>query len=300
MTQLAPEAADVPRFRHAYEQLLDEIRQVPSGDYIVINIDIPSAITTVMGVLPFLQALRPRIVAELPQFNIVRFDKVEAYTLALGHAHALYLAASEPTEALEAIAETAADLRDVLFADARALAQRRLIDGERLKELKGVKGYRQLAFDLFALSALMRERWSTISGKTAIELKELDQAEWLADRILTGVGQREQTSAVAADAAENRQRAFTLFVNAYDHARRAVSFFQWDTEDADALAPSVYTAGRTARRKQADETSPAPSPVPSSPATASSAAPAKPSINGGAPKATVGVGFPDSEPFVRG
>jgi hypothetical protein len=293
MSQLIPEAADVPRFRHAYEQLLDEIRAVPSDDYTVINIDIPSAITTVMGVLPFLQSIRSRIVEELPRFDIARFDKVEAFTLALGHAHALYLSASEPTEALEAIAETATDLREVLFADAHALAQRRLIDGERLKELKGVKGYRQLAFDLFALSALMRERWSTIAGKTAIELKELDQAEMLADRILTGVGQREQTPAVAADAAENRQRAFTLFVSAYDHARRAVSFLHWDAEDTDDLVPSVYTAGRTARRKQADETPaapPSPEPTPQ----------VKPNVNGGPPKVPVGVGLPDSEPFIRG
>jgi hypothetical protein len=297
MAQLAPDAADVPRFRHAYELLLDEIRRVPKGDYVIINIDIPSAITTVMGVLPFLQSLRPRVVAELPQFDVARFDKMEAYTLALGHAHALYLAASQPTESLEAIAETATDLRDVLFADAHALAQRRMIDGERLKELKGVKGYRQLAFDLFTLAALMREAWSTISGKTAIQMNELDQAEMLADRILTSVGQREQTAAVAVDAAENRQRAFTLFVLAYDHARRAVSFFHWDAENVNELAPSIYTAGRSARRKQIDDASPAapaPAPQPLAPAAA-----AKPSVNGGPAKGPPAVGFPDSEPFVR-
>ncbi|HMJ52416.1 MAG TPA: hypothetical protein VK540_10075 [Polyangiaceae bacterium] len=297
MDQLTPDAVDVPRFRHAYEQLLDEIRKVPPADYIIINIDIPSAITTVMGVLPFFKSLRPRVVTELPQFDIARFDKMEAYTLALGHAHALYLAASQPTESLEAISETATDLRDVLFADAHALAQRRLIDGERLKELKGVKGYRQLAFDLFALAALMREGWATISGKTAIQLKELVQAEMLADSILTGVGQREQTPAVAAEAAENRQRAFTLFVSAYDHARRAVGFFHWDAENADDVAPSIYTAGRSARRKQIDDASPAaplPAPQPLAPAAA-----AKPSVNGGPAKGPPAVGFPDSEPFVR-
>src|SRR5262245_51621465 len=155
MSQPTPDAADVPRFRRAYEQLLDEIRAVPHDDYIVINIDIPSAITTVMGVLPFLKSARPRIALELPRYDIARFDKLEAYTLALGHAHALYLAASEPTESLEALNDAATSLRDVLYADAVALAQRRMIDGDRLKELKGVKGYRQLAFDLFALAALM-------------------------------------------------------------------------------------------------------------------------------------------------
>jgi hypothetical protein len=32
---------------------------------------------------------------------MVQFDKLEAYTLALGHAHALYLAASQPAESIE-------------------------------------------------------------------------------------------------------------------------------------------------------------------------------------------------------
>jgi hypothetical protein len=292
MSQPTPDVADVPRFRRAYEQLLDEIRRVQPDDYIVINIDVPTAITTVMGVLPFLQSLRPRIAEEMPRFDIARFDKLEGYTLALGHAHALYLAASQPTESLEAIGETASDLREVLFADARALAQRRMIDGERLKELKGVKGYKQLAFDLFTLAALMREAWATISGRTAIELKDLHEAEMLADRILTGVGQREQSAAVTAEAAENRQRAFTLFINAYDHARRAISFMHWDTQDADEVAPSVYTTGRAARRKQLDDSRPAPGP------DAPAAPPAgKPAVNGGPAK---GVGMPDSEPFAPG
>jgi len=300
MSQPIPDVPIVPRFRQAYEQLLDEIRQVPADDYILINIDIPSAITTVMGILPFLKSQRPRIVTELPQFDVARFDKVEAYTLALGHAHAVYIGASQPTEALEAIAEKATELRDVLFADAHALAQRRFIDGERLKEMKGVKGYRQLAFDLLALAALMHDAWPNISGKTAIQPKELDQAEMLADSILTAVGQREQTPAVAVEAAENRQRAFTLFVNAYDHARRAVSFLHWESEEVDQLAPSVYVAGRSSRRKQAAETSPAaPSAGTAQPPPAGAAA-AKPTVNGGAVKApAVGVGLPDSEPFAR-
>jgi hypothetical protein len=144
----------------------------------------------------------------------------------------------------------------------------------------------------------MREAWSTISGKTAIQLKELDQAEMLADRILTSVGQREQTPSVAVDAAENRQRAFTLFVLAYDYARRAVSFFHWDAENVNDLAPSIYTAGRAARRKQADDASP-PAPAPQPPIANPAAA--SPSVNGGAPKApAMSVGLPDSEPFVRG
>ena len=47
---------------------------------------------------------------------------------------------------------------------------------------------------------------AAISGKTALQLTELDQAETLGDRILTTVGQREQDPAVVAASAETRHR----------------------------------------------------------------------------------------------
>ena len=71
-----------------------------------------------------------------------------------------------------------------------------------------------LAVDLLTLAATVREVWPTLGGKTTLHLSELDQAETLADRLLTAVGQREQGPAVVPTSAENRQRAFTLFTSA--------------------------------------------------------------------------------------
>jgi hypothetical protein len=66
----------------------------------------------------------------------------------------------------------------------------------------------------------------------------------------------------------------------------------WDTQDADEVAPSVYTTGRAARRKQLDDSPPAPGPdAPAAPPAA------KPAVNGGPAKA---VGMPDSEPYAPG
>jgi hypothetical protein len=286
------DSTHVPRFRDAYQSLLAEIRAFPTSELIPINLDIPTAVTTALGALSEIRALRPRVVAEVPQLDIVRFDKLEAYTLAVGHAHALYMAASAPAESLDQIAEAATTLREVLFSDASALAARNLLDGQRLKELKGPHGFRNLAFDLFALAAMMRDNWAAISGKTAIELTELDQAETLADRILTTVGQREQGPAVVAASAEIRQRAFSLFVSAYDHARRAVSFLRWNEDDVDQIAPSLYSGRGTGRRKNVD----VPAARPATPSTESPKAPAPP--NAGV-ASSVGVGLPQSEPFIR-
>jgi hypothetical protein len=250
------------RFRDAYQHYLAEIKQVPDDDLIAINIDIPTAVTTTFGALPEINALRPQIASDIPSFNLARFDNLEGYTLALGYAHTLWLAASTPAQPIEELSKTASATRELLASDAAALAQRGLLDGQRLRDLKGPVGYRNLAFDLFTLAALLRENWDKVSGKTAVQPAELDAAEALGDRLLTAVGSREQGPAVVAENAAIRQRAFTLFIETYDDARRAVQYLRWHHEDADMVAPSLY-AGRGGRRKATQEpaSNSAPKPV---------------------------------------
>ena len=96
-----------------------------------------------------------------------------------------------------------------------------------------------------------------------------------------------------AATADMRQRAFSLFVNVYDQARRAVSHLRWNEGDVDDIAPSLY-AGRNSgpRRKNGDSETPAPVPT----------APGTPASDGAAPlpeSARAPVGMPDSDPFVQ-
>jgi hypothetical protein len=280
----------IPRFRDAYDRLSVEIKAVEHDDLVPINVDVPTAITTVLGAMPEINALRPRIEKELPAFDLGRFDKMEDYTLAIGHAQAMYLAASAPSEQLPELAEQAMKTRDQLLSDATALSNRGFVDGKKLGELKGGNGYRNIAFDVFALVAMLREKWSVVQSKTALSAAELDSAEQLADRVITAVGQREQAPAVIGAAADNRVRAFTLFVTAYDQIRRAVSFLRWREGDADTIAPSLY-AGRGSRKKSTDEQPSTPAPAPA-PAPTTPVAPA-PAVDG-AP-----VGLPGSNPFVN-
>jgi hypothetical protein len=289
-------SAPVPRFRDAYQTLLEEMRAIPADKLMIVNLDIPTAVTTVLGALPQVRAIRAQVVATMPQFDIARFDKLEAYTLAVGYANSLYLAASQPSESLEDLAAEGVTMRDLLVAEATTLSQRRLIDGQRLKELKGANGYRNLAVDLFTLAAMVREVWPTLGGKTTLQLSELDQAETLADKLLTAVGQREQGPAVIATSAENRQRAFTLFISAYDNVRRVVTFLRWNEDDVDEIAPSLY--GKGARRKNND-TLPPPPAVVAKPPTSPSAEDVRAAIAAGNGKpAPLGAGLPDSDPFV--
>jgi hypothetical protein len=147
----------------------------------------------------------------------------------------------------------------LLLSDATALAKRGVLDAQKLRELKGGPGYKNIAFDLLTLVAMFRDKWSVLEGKTLIQPKELKDAQMLADRLISAVGEREQTPAQAIEA-ERRQRAFSLFVKAYDQARRAISYLRWEQGDVDSIAPSLYSGrGNVKRRAEVIE---APAPVP--------------------------------------
>lgn len=90
-----------------------------------------------------------------------------------------------------------------------------------------------------------------------------------------------------------RQQAYTLFVNAYDQIRRAISFLRWDQGDADEIAPSLF-GGK--KRRAATEAEP---PVDSAPTpTTGAAAATGPVVNAaGAGGTTAAVGLPGSDPF---
>jgi hypothetical protein len=101
-------SAPVPRFREDYQKLLEEMRAIPSDELTIVNLDIPTAVTTVLGALPQIGALRAKITATMPEFDIAQFDKLEAYTMAVGYANSLYLAASQPSESIEKLADEGA------------------------------------------------------------------------------------------------------------------------------------------------------------------------------------------------
>ncbi len=66
-------APDARRFSEAFRRRGAEIAAVPADELASVNLDVPSAVTAAMGVLPNVRAMRPQI-AELPSFSIAQFD----------------------------------------------------------------------------------------------------------------------------------------------------------------------------------------------------------------------------------
>jgi hypothetical protein len=105
------------------------------------------------------------------------------------------------------------------------------------------------------------------------------------------IAQREQSPARIAAATDIRIRMFTLFFKTYDEIRRGILFLRWHENDADEIAPSIYSGwqnSNTVKKNPGDGKETSAVAVPAAPLPQSATVP-------GAPK--VPVGFPGSDPL---
>jgi len=291
-------------FEECYEALLPKFKALKPEELIPINLDIPAAVSTALGVAPELSALKDRVAEELPKFDFDPILHLDTYAMALSHAHTLFLVASQPPDELKSLVDEGTVLRETLLADATALVKRRLINGNQLRDLEGPVGYKHLAVDLQMLAALFREHLEEVKGKCATSAADIHRAEQIAAEILRTVGLREQGPASVAATADMRARAYTAFMRVYDQARRIVGYLRWDEDDASTITPSFFP-GRGGNHKKPDAPAPAngatgpfaPAPTPGSQG-APGASPAL-ATHVAAPAQHPAVpGTPSAEPFV--
>lgn len=239
----------------ALAKVKPEMAALAAADVASINIDIPQAVSVVLGVAPHLGSLRAQIVKALPEHPIHTFDNLETYALAVYHAHILSLPPETAEDRVAALLEEATPLRENLLGDAEALARRGLLDADAVAEIRKGQGNVDKANDLVALSALFTRHWDEIENKTAATPAEVQRAGELGPLLLAALGAREHGAAPApAEVADQRRRAYTLFVRAYDETRRALSYLRWHEGDLDQLAPSLYKGrGGPPREKKAGE-----------------------------------------------
>ena len=280
-----------------------QIAAVPVDSLLPVNLDVTAAVATVLGSLPEIRSIRAQMATDLPNLAFGDVDRLEDSTLAMSHADAQYRIACAPPDDLVALGAEGTKLRELLRREVEPLVLRKRINGEALRGLTGVHGYKNVAQDLHLLVGVLRENWAAIGGKCGVELAELDRAEVVSVALLRSVGLREQGPEAYSEIATTRRQAFTLFMRAYDEVRRAVTFLRWKEGDADTIAPSLY-AGRGGRGK-----SEVPAPTPSADAAAATgaaasnpgpASPASPRAN--APVASPAASTPNqsaSDPFLQ-
>jgi hypothetical protein len=237
----APVKASAPHdAAAAFAAVEAEVLQLDASHMVAINLDIPTAVSVVLGALPAVRPLRGDIVTQLPKFPLAYLDNLETYALAAWYAHLVALPAAAGSKQVKDLVEEAMPLRAALLSDADALARRGLVSSETVTDIRAGQGHIDTANDLVALSALFSSSWAEIQGKTAATMAEVQQAALLGPQLLAALGVRDQSRVSPGEASERRARAFSLLVRAYDATRRAVSYLRWDEDDADSLTPSLY------------------------------------------------------------
>jgi len=234
----------------SFKRLEARIRSVPQEELIQLNIDGTYAVTIVLGAAPRLVALRERMTPLADLVDLALIDDAAALGYAFSYANADYVRASTPIESLPALRDEGEKLRDLMMASKTVLEKHGLVQGDYLEALKGAPGYRNLSHDLSALVRFYRDNWAQIAGKTPLALSDVDRASVIAGRLLTGASVRQGTPAEIEASALLRQQAFTLFVKAYDEVRRVVTFLRWKEDDADEIAPSIYTGRNNGGRRK--------------------------------------------------
>jgi hypothetical protein len=251
-----------------FARVLPELEALRADELPIINVEIASAVTQTLGVLPGIVRYREAIQRELGEFNLERFDKLEIYAKALLHAQREHSIATEPPDELKSLFEESRDLRELLHHDATTLAARGFFSAATFDDLKGPNGYKNTALDLQLLVGVLRGNWKHIEGKCAVTKNELEYADQLALHLMRVYGLREQTSGGTARATDLRNRAYALFVRAYEDTRRAIHFLRWNEGDAEIIAPSLLASRSPAKKKPEEATT---TPSESAPGEAASA-----------------------------
>ncbi|WP_437769705.1 hypothetical protein WMF27_06945 [Sorangium sp. So ce281] len=273
-----------PQAAAAFDRALPEIAALSPDRLVAINLDIPRAVSQVLGVLPGLLALRPAIAEQLQKHDLALLDRLETYALAAWHAHLMWLSSRAPESGVKPLLAEAVPLRENLLGDAEALARRGLLDAEAVAEIRAGQGHIDTANDLVALSALFNGSWAEIAGRTAATEEEVKRAGEIGPQLLASLGVREHGAEPGpTEAADRRARAFALLVRAYDQSRRAVAYLRWDERDADTIAPSLYK-GRGRAASSSDTAAAPEDAAPPGAAPAGTPAPAAPgAAPGGSP-----------------
>ena len=248
----------------AYAEMLPLIEAVTPEQLVAINLDVPAVVSVVLDHGPQLQTLTADIAEELPKFDTSRLIRLPKIALAVAHAHSMAMtAAAAVTDDLSALLEIGLVLRTRLTDDMSYMIKKGVLQAQQLDQVKGLPGYRNVAFDLMALTNVLQQGGA--SQKSLASDDDLTKAREVAARIIQALTAREQLAAETAKATVMRQKAYTLLFRECDAIQRVVSYLRWEQDDADTFAPSIFSVRR--RPRKAVATAPGTPAAPGTPGT---------------------------------
>ena len=240
-----------PSSTEALDTLREELLALDPQTLLSLNVDIVSAATVVIGALPDIHTHRAALVELCGEEMAKSVDRLELLARAALQAHAKHRLVSNGAN-VKPLSEELVVVRDVLLAEARSMIVRKVIPAQITRELTLGPGYKNLCVDVLQLVSAMREDWDVVEHETRIAMAYLENAEGLANELVTAVGLRDQAS--RSPAADLRQRAYTVLARTYGQVRQMITFLRWDDGDADRIAPAFHNHRGSRRRKNGAST----------------------------------------------
>ena len=253
----AGQSASSTSSQAAYQRELPAIEAVRETR--ILNLDIMSAILLLLAKLTGILALRDVLKSTLNDFDEQAFDRLPDLIRAAQHANGLYLQTTKAPGPLQALVDHGERERDLLYADAVALAKRGYLNIDSLREVKRTTGHRILIVDLQILHATFDQKLAELAGRTSVTREELDVVQGLIDTLSEAVGSKEHSQAAQARATVIRAKAFTLLMDTYDEIRAGITYIRRKHRDADEIAPSAFITrpNSNAKRPSEDDEAPA-------------------------------------------
>lgn len=234
---------DALTFKAALDTLRDALAALtPTEVELNPGLDASAAAGVVIGSLPRIAKHRDALAAQFGAAGAAAVDDLPTIAYATAQS-AVELAAADSMSDLSALNAAVLDDHALLLGDCDALANRKLLDRARVDAGRSTQGYRTTVTSTLVLVSLVRESWAAIGAKTPLEPADLDRVEKNAQRMLRCLEEREQ-GASRMPAAEQRSRALSLLIRRYGELRRMLTYVRWWAEDADSIAPSLWSGRR--------------------------------------------------------
>lgn len=240
----------------AFESTRAERDALTADRLVPTNLDVGAgaltAIAAVRRLAPFLLA----ICAKGPEVAAA-IRNLLTYAHAAFYANYVYQHASPSTEEFQRLLATLVKQRTRAFGVLQMCVAFGILDESVLAGLREGSGHRDTLEDVGAAEQLIRERWASLEGTKLLTIADLDEMRATTVKFATVLAEKESVATVATEAANDRQRAFTLLARAYDQVRRALTYIRWEEGDADEIAPSLWVRPGGGRRTSSDVARPA-------------------------------------------
>lgn len=245
----------------AYDTFLPLAQAIAKGDVVTCRADPSLAFHNVDAAMAVVLAEKARIAKELPSVDVAELASLPSLALAVAFA-ALEVDRDRKSDGTTAakLAE-AHPLRRKLLSSAGALADAGVIAAADVEKIRKGSGNLDAAGDLVALAALFGKHAKAIAGKSPIGAGDVKRAGALGSELLATLKPAAAKASGAkqgAEAAEARDRLWTLLVNRHDRLRR-VGTWLFGEREVDAKVPALLAhvgvkAGKNKKQKTATTT----------------------------------------------